>query len=68
MPVSGSPKAAPRRWRQGPHQAQGLDVDEITAAVEIEEPAGPQLALRLAGVFRSWYGQFDSSLMLPSKL
>ena len=26
------------------HQAQGLDVDELAAAVEIEEPAGPVLA------------------------
>ncbi|WP_158284607.1 hypothetical protein [Azospirillum sp. TSO35-2] len=26
------------------HQAQGLDVDLLAAAVEIEEPAGPVLA------------------------
>ncbi len=45
MPASGSPRAARRRRRRpSGHHAQGLDVDELAAAMESKKPAGPVLA------------------------
>lgn len=34
-------------------RAQGLDIADLTAPVEIEKPAGPLMALRPAGVVHS---------------
>lgn len=54
MPASRSRRAA--RRRTAGHQAQGLDIDVLAAAVEIEELTGPVLAslirIRIAAVCR----------------
>lgn len=52
MPASGSTRAPTRHRRRGLLHAQGLDVDELTVAVEIEKPAGPLPALLPADVVR----------------